>query len=347
MLAGKVVQVTPHIGELEEGLFGSASPEDLPLLFQMMHLELTAPRRDDGAFSAWKAREEENAKNRRLSPETVFQEDFTSFFTQGHLRRRPVTTEVVGRVDLGKAFDFYKQRFAHAEGFTFVLVGNLDLDKTRALAETYLGSLPTGRKETWKDVHVTHPKGVTKKQVAQGAEPKSTVWLIFHGDEKWSRDNANDVQMAAEVLKIRLREVLREDMGGVYGVSVGGAISRRPRERYQVTIRFGCAPENVAKLEQALKDEIRAIQDHGIGEDYITKVKEQRRRAHETSLRENGYWLRELEDAYLYGDDPKVMLDFDAMVDKVSSARVQKAMKRYLSDAQYALGELRPASSAP
>jgi predicted Zn-dependent peptidase len=67
---------------------------------------------------------------------------------------------------------------------------------------------------------------------------------------------------------------------------------------------------------------------------------------HETHLQENGYWVRELERAYTYGDDPKLILDFDAMVDKVSSARVQKAAKRYLTSTQYALGELRPATGA-
>ena len=73
-------------------------------------------------------------------------------------------------------------------------------------------------------------------------------------------------------------------------------------------------------------------------------MKELRRRAHETSLRENGYWLRELERAYTYGDDPKLILDFDSMVDKVSSDRVRAAAKRYLTEAQYVLGELRPAA---
>jgi zinc protease len=255
---------------------------------------------------------------------------------------------VVDRVNLDTALDFYKQRFGDASGFTFVIVGNVDLEKTRGLVETYLGSLPaSGHKEAWKDVHVSHPKGVTKKQVAQGSEPKSSVWLTFHGDAKWSRDNANDLQMLSEVLRIRFREVLREDMGGVYGVSVHGSIARRPKERYELTVSFGCAPENIGKLEKAVMDEIKSIATSGIGDDYITKVKEQRRRAHETSLRQNGYWLGELESAYTYGDDPKVMLDFDAMLAKVGSDRVKKAAKTYLSMSQYALGELRPAAAKP
>jgi zinc protease len=193
---------------------------------------------------------------------------------------------------------------------------------------------------------VREPQGVAKRAVAKGSEPKSSVSLTFHGDAKWSRDAENDVRMLGEVLRIRLREVLREDMGGIYGVSASGGIARRPRQEYSFSVSFGCAPENIDKLEKAVWDEIQAIQAHGIGDDYVAKVKELRRRAHETNLRENGYWVRELERAYTYGDDPKLVLDFDAMVDKVSSDRIRAAAKRYLTSGQYILGELRPASGA-
>ena len=343
-LAGKVVSVSAYIGELEEGVYGSGSPSDLESMFQLIHLSFTAPRKDANAFEAWRAREVETAKNRRLSPETSFYEDLSLFSTQNHRRRQPTTPESLAKVDLDKAVAFYKERFADASGFTFVFVGNLDLDRTKTLAETYLGSLPsTNRKETWKDVNVTRPRGVAKKAIAKGSEPKSRVVLTFHGKEKWSRDTENDMRMLGEVLRIRLREVLREDMGGVYGVSASGSVTRRPKQEYSFGVSFSCAPENIDKLEKAVFDEIKAIQANGIGDDYLQKVKELRRRAHETNLRDNGYWLRELGGAYTYGDDPKLMLDFDAMVDKVTSDEVKRAAKKYLASTQYILGELRPA----
>jgi zinc protease len=347
-LAGKVVSVSAYVGELEQGVNGSGSPSDLDAMFQLIYLSFTAPRKDESAFQAWRAREVEAARNRRLSPETSFFEDLSLFSTQNHRRRQPTTPESLGKVDLDKAMAFYKQRFADASGFTFVFVGNLDLDRTKTLAETYLGSLPSANhKETWKDVNVTRPRGVAKKAVAKGAEPKARVVLTFHGKEAWSRDTDNDMRMLGEVLRIRLRETLREDMGGVYGVSASGTITRRPKQEFTFGVSFSCAPDNIDKLEKAVFDEIKAIQANGIGADYIAKVKELRRRAHETNLKENGYWLRELGGAYTFNDDPKLILDFDAMVDKVTSDGVKRAAKKYLASTQYILGELRPAPATP
>ena len=54
MMKGKVVRVNPYVYELEEGLRGSASPDDLEAMMQMIHLTFTAPRRDPAAFEAWK-----------------------------------------------------------------------------------------------------------------------------------------------------------------------------------------------------------------------------------------------------------------------------------------------------
>ncbi len=344
-LAGKVASATAQIGELEASVSGSATPSDLETMLQMVHLRFGAPRRDDVAIAAWREQESERARNRRLSPERVFAEDLGLFATQNHKRRQPTTPEVIAKIDVGKALAFYKDRFADASGFTFVLVGTLDLERTKGLVEAYLGSLPAAkRKETWRDVGVQSPKGIAKKSVAAGSEPKARVSLTFHGKETWSRDTENDMRMLGAVLRMRLREILREDMGGVYGVGAGGAIARRPRPEYTFNVGFGCAPENVEKLEKAAWDEIKAIQTGGIGADYIAKVKELRRREHETALRENGFWLGELARAYTYGDDPKGILDFDAYVEKISSDRVRAAAKKYLG-AEYVLGELRPATA--
>ena len=48
LLAGKRVSVSPYIGELFEGFHGSASPQDLESLFQLITLYATAPRLDPG-----------------------------------------------------------------------------------------------------------------------------------------------------------------------------------------------------------------------------------------------------------------------------------------------------------
>jgi zinc protease len=346
-LAGKLVSVSTQVGELDERLSGRAAASDLELMFQLVYLSFTASRPDEDAFISWRTRETERASHRLLSPEQTFAEEMQVFTTQNHLRRRPTTPEMLQKVTLDKALAFHKDRFADAGDFTFVFVGNFASEQLKPLVETYLASLPTKkRKETWRDVRVSWPSGVQIKTVTRGSEPKSLVSLAFHGQARWSRDADNDLRTLRDVLRIRLREVLREDLGGVYGVQVSASISRRPRQEYTLSVSFGCLPGNVDKLEKAVFEEISALKERGVDDDTLLKIKESRRRAHETDLKDNGFWLRELERAYTFGDDPKLILDIAPLLEKVTSERARAAAKQYLSTKQYVLGVLKPEAAA-
>ncbi len=345
-LAGKVAYASAYIGELSEGISGRASPRDLETLMQLIHLRFTAPRRDEKAFAAWQSKTREWVRDRRLRPETAFFEDAFSQFTMNHMRRRPLTVDGINRVDLDKAMALYKQRFSDASDFTFTIVGNVDLEKLKPLVTMYLASLPsTRRKETWRDVKVRHPKGIKKFSLRRGMEPKSYVYLAFHGPQRWSQDAANDMQMLGEVLQIRLREVMREDMGGVYFVSPNGYISRRPTQRRTLSFFFPCDPKNVDKLTAAIFKELAQLKAKGIGAKYIAKIKQIRTRRHEVQVKKNGYWSRELAAAYRFGEDPRKITEFAKWTDKVSSKRVRAAARRFGKTNQYFLGVLYPAKN--
>ena len=76
------------------------------------------------------------------------------------------------------------------------------------------------------------------------------------------------------MLQIRLRERLREDLGGTYSVSVSSALAREPDEEYSFTIRFGSAPDRVDELLGVIYEQIDSIKTVGPTEDNVAKVRE-------------------------------------------------------------------------
>jgi zinc protease len=138
--------------------------------------------------------------------------------------------------------------------------------------------------------------------------------------------------------------VLREDLGGTYGVQVGGGLSRRPVEYYRTDVNFSCSPDNVAKLTDAVYSEVRAAKDKGLGDDYLNKVKAAQKRALEEAVRSNGYWLGRLSEHWTYGTDPKLILEEPKLVDLVDGAALKAAAARYFDEKRQIKGILRPAS---
>jgi zinc protease len=336
LLSGKVVDVDTYIGELSERVRAQASVDDLEVMFQLLHAKLTAPRRDPTAFAAWKAQTVEWVRGWHVDPDRGFYDDLTRFLTRNHRRRRSPSLAAVRAVDLDAALAFYRDRFGDAGDFTFVIVGNVDLAALRPLVERYLASLPSaGRVESWRDPQITLRPGVTTRTVRRGREPKAMVRLVFHGDAAWSRDAELDAGLLADALDLRLFTLLREDLGGTYGVSVDGGIERRPRPRRTFAISFGCAPDRAKPLVRAVLAELARLAEAGVDDGVLAKLREQRIRGHETALRDNGYWLAGLADAYEHGDDPAAFTDVAPALARITNANLEAAAARFLATDQY------------
>ncbi|MEJ7680677.1 MAG: insulinase family protein [Segetibacter sp.] len=151
----------------------------------------------------------------------------------------------------------------------------------------------------------------------KGRESKSTVRITFTGTTEYSDLEATQLDQLAKVLEIRLREVLREDEGGVYSVGAGANIFREPVTSYSVTISFGCSPENVDKLTGLVMEEIKNMKANGATQNNVDKVIAEDTRGMQTSVKENNYWLYNLQDKYYYNEDPKILLQDAAMVKKL------------------------------
>jgi zinc protease len=346
VLAGKRARVSLAIDETTESVDASGSPRDLETLFQLLHLRMTAPRKDAAVFAVWQSNLAEQIADALRSPEVQFGREAQAAIWQGNRRRRPADPAEIRGIDLDRALAFYRDRFGDASDFTFVIVGDAELASLRPLVETYLGSLPgKGRKEREKDLGIRKVGGVSKKIWTLGREPKAAVRLDLHGAEPWTRDRDRDMYILAQVVSLRLREVLREDLGGVYGVGVEGRLLRAPHAERTFMLRFGCDPARVDELVQAALTELASIARSGIGGEYLEKVKQAFLRGRETDLRTNRFWAGWLTRAYHYGDDPALVLDTGPVVSRITSDHVKAAAKRYLDTKQYFQAVLLPATS--
>ena len=331
VLAGKAVRVGPSIDDTEEGLRGSASPKDIETLFQLAYLYVTAPRLDSAAFGSLRQRLLAFVANRGASPEANFQDTLQVTLAQGNPRERPLTPAVVQEVDLGSAMAFYRDRFADASDFTFYFVGNIDLAAMRPLVEEYLGGLPSIRRhETWRDLNIPPPTGIVRKVVHKGVEPKARTQLVFTGPFQDSREARYALRALADALGIRLREILREDLGGVYGVAVSASSSIAPDTTYSVSIGFGADPARVDELVDSTFTALRAFQSAGPSDSIVHKVMETQLRTRETSLKQNAYWLGQLVAAQQWGVDPRGILTYGQLIDGLTAASIRDAARRYL-----------------
>lgn len=347
-LAGKTVSVQPYIGSLEEGFRGSASPKDLETLFQLTYLYATEPRADSTGLRTFQRQQIAQLKNRSRQPIAALIDTMQVTLSQGDPRSRPPTVAKVENLDMAQGADIYRNRFADLSDFTFAFVGNFEPQRLEELARTYLGTLPaTNREETWRDVRPAFPDGVTQKTVHKGQGQRSFVAIVFGGDFDYTRQHRYQLGSMGDVLAIRLREQLREEMGGVYSAQVQASASDRPDEDYNVFIIFSCDPARADELADATFAEIDSMQSARASAQNMQKVTEQQRRARETSLEENGFWANQIDYYYSReGADPATLLRYPELVDSLTAEDIQEAARRYLSREQFVRVTLLPEEGA-
>ncbi len=347
-LAGKAVSVSPYVGSYEQGLSGRASPKDAETLFQLAYLHFTAPRLDSAAVGAFLENVRSSLANRNASPDVAFRDTLSVTLAQHHPWSRPVSVAMVDEINPGRALEFYRARFTDAAGFTFFLVGTFDLDSIRPLVQRYLGNLPSrGAGDRASDRGITRPAGVVERTVRKGIEPKSQTALVFTGPTTASREERFALDALGSILDIRLREELREELGGTYSVSVSGSAARIPRREYTVFISFGSAPERADSLVGAVFAQIDTLKASGPRPADLAKYKETSTRSRETDLRQNAWWLSLLTGARREGEDPETRFALAPQLERLTPEVIRDAARRYLDRSRYVRVTLLPEAPKP
>ncbi len=347
-LSGNTAQLSPYINDLREGVNGSCTPKDLETMLQLNYLYFTKTRRDEDAFNSFISRMKNMIKPMRSVPRVIFQDTLSKIISMNSPRVISIPSDAqLESVSLDRIMDIFRDRFADASDFTYIMIGNFKTEEIIPLLEKYIGGLPSiSRSETWKDLTPGFPEGIKKVEIPENSEPQSQVAMVWKGDFRWKTEDRQGFALLMSILEIRLRESMREDQGGVYGVSFDGGASKLPRPSYTISSQWGCKPENLEKLAQTVIDEMNKIKTDGPEEADLNKVKETMIRERETQVKENGFWLGYLQNHYINGSKILSLDEYRSLVNSMTVKKIKAIAKRYLNTDNYVEVYLTPKKEA-
>ena len=330
VLAGKKATIGATISGLSEGLNGSCSPKDLETLLQLVYLSFTAPRMDDAAFQSFKQRTKASLANQEADPMTALTDTLQMEMYGNHPLAGRIKAEMIDQIDYNRIMEMYKDRFKEAGDFTFLFVGNINLEEAKPLIETYLGGLPTiNRKENYQDIKMDIRKGTHKNLFEKQMEtPKATVLNIISGNCEYNLKNDLLMTMLSQTMSMVYLETVREKEGASYGVSAFGQLSRGIKDEAIFQIYFDTDPAKREKMEQIVMSELQKVAQEGPRPEHLAKVKEFLLKKHIENAKENGYWLGQLNNYYWYNTDMNT--DYEKLVNELSVEDVKKFTKALL-----------------
>lgn len=343
-LKGKNLTISPYIDDIKEGVKGNCAPKDFETMMQLVYLYFDQPRKDSTAFKAFMSQLENQLKFMKSNPIMSFYDTLFKTVYPGYKRMVIFPTPAqLSQVNLDKVFQIYKERFADAGDFRFFLVGNFSVDSITPFVEQYFGSLANlGHKETFKDTSPKFADGMTNLTFYKGTDPQSMVGIVMSEKIEWNEKQLLHFSMLNEILQIKLVEVIREKMSGVYSPQVGLSVDHYPVANYQLIVMFGCSPKMTDKLTKAVFGEIRKLIKKGPTEVDLNKAKEALIRKRETDLQTNEFWLRKLESVYLNQDSPNSISTYKDRANAVTIGDLKSTSEKYFKPDHYVRVVLMP-----
>jgi zinc protease len=271
-------------------------------------------------------------EGRESDPEEMFS-DLTLRLRYGKsIRYSNMDGKTLGLLDKAAAEKTWRERFADPGDFVFVFAGSFEDGAIREYCERYLGTLPvSGIKEEPADRGIPFPKGVTTESLAMGQDQKSQVYMAFGGRTSVVGYDYEVFNALMSLLDIRLREVVREDMGGSYGVSVNGIISVYPSPHYEIEVTFGCEPGRERELAAAVVAQMEALKASPVEESYLVKLRENYKRSMETGLRNNTFWVNMITGYLLKGRPLDSIRNIEGVTSLYTPEGLQGAAKRFFT----------------
>jgi zinc protease len=334
---GVIAGASPGVSRFARTFSGSARPQDLETMLALVHLYFVRPAFREEAFQRMVDGEVERLENELNSPGGVYGRAVSEELYGDHWLFRPATVELVRSLEPGALERAYREMFGDASEWTFFLVGNVDLPAHVPLLETWLGSLPTTsaaprdvRHPSWRQLRLRFPPGHRRREVRKGLEDQARTLFTTPATTLLDPQADFDVEAAADLLELRLRDALREDLGETYGVGVGHA-SLRPFRRYgRVSVSWTSAPGPRERMLEIVKDTVRGLRAATPSADDVRKLREMRHNALAEAEKENGYWTGALFSSHLLGRDPREILQRRERIDRLTARSLRAAIRRWL-----------------
>ena len=335
LLTGKTAQCDASVDALYENIDGSSTPKDFETMMQLLYLRFTAPRFDTLTHKVIIEKNRIYAKQIAGQPQTIIRDSRSLIANNYSPRVQLFNDAYVDKLTIDRIEQTYRDRICDGSDFTFFIVGNVNKDTARAMAEQYIGAIPsTYRHEKWTDRKVRNPKGKVEKVITLDMEtPKSTVILLFNKEMKFNVKELYIIQLLGNILTTRYLNTIREEAGGTYTVYASGSATREPYNHYDMTMSFDCNPEKATVLKPLLYKEVDNVISNGVTEEELEKVVKNRLKEREQSKHHNSYWMNTLVNYYKTGinlDDPANM---EELVSSITPEEVQQFAAKFFKDA--------------
>ncbi len=264
-LDDKAVGVFAELEASATFINASAATTDIEVLFQLLHLLMSAPQVDQTAIDRYVDDRLPFATDPSLD---VGYAEFDALLRARYDDPRfwLPTPEGLESVDRDGVLAVAQRVFADSVGsWTFSFSGDFDVDEVTDLARRYIGSLPAGADAgpTQLPAEPAPPAGVVSVETNGGEGETANVSFLMTGVATADRRDDVIAAIVREVVSNRLNDYIREELGDSYSPVAQLLLGTGAEPLSELYISVSAAPDRVGDVSRAVLDQLAALGSDG------------------------------------------------------------------------------------
>lgn len=342
-MAGKQASVGLSFDDYVRQLYGSATTKDLTTLMEILYMVFTDLNVTESEYASLQNMYAGMLQNQAANPQYIFQKNLQATL-YNNPRFQAIDSELIKVADRAQILDMTHKMLANAADYTFVFVGNIDVNTLRPLVEQYIASLPGDAATAVKSVELRPDFAMNGGKkidtfAAKMETPQTWVAILAFGEMPYTAKDANLASIAGQILSARLIATVREKEGAVYSIGARGNLSRISNNNVMMQTAFPMKPELKEKVLGMIESEFNDMTQNITAEE-LNKVKEFMVKSQQEAFEKNGSWTSAMAQTQLDGVDT-----FNGSVEVISAINEQDVkdfMKRLLDQGNYRVVILDP-----
>ena len=314
-------------------LYGSSSKAEFETLCQWLWQYLERPGySDEGIDYAIKTAQESIRSYSQYLEGAMYKAEDRILLPNNPLSVYATEEEVENYRNPEELKKFQELSFIPGNG-ELTILGAFELEEGIELACKYFGSLPADGKPEIPAAYLKaeFPSGNTERIIYKGIEEKCLGTVIFPACT-YDDPNKPAVDILADILDTRLNDTVREEKSLAYSIWAMQSSPLSIKNYGRFYIEFGCDPEKIEEVLEAVTVEINDIKENGITKKELETAKKIILSDYEEAKETNDYWLGELEGITIFDYPAEDLLKFEERYNAVTAEEVEEAARAYLNE---------------
>ena len=337
ILAGQNVVAGLQVLDDRFVVAANTKPADLARQMQVSAAYLTDPGYRAEVDAQWQAAVPAYLARLDATPQAVAGSRVPRIIANGDQRFGAQSSEVLLGTTLEDLRAVVEPATANAP-IEITVVGDIDEAEVIAATASTFGALPE-RDMTLASHAEARQLSFAKDRSTRtlyhgGEEDQGLVQVYWPTDDDDRFEDESTAYLAADILRLRLLETLREELGATYTPSAGSNMSDIYDGFGYVVASAIVAPENQGRVFEAIDTIVAELASEGISQDLLDRARNPILERNDQRRRENGFWLGALDEAQLRPARLDRTRQYEAQLRSVTTSAIQNFIAKSMASAE-------------